>query len=388
MSLPPAQRRLRVLHFVWGFDSGGTENQLLQLVRLQRAAAACDVQVATLRREGVLLERFEQALGAPVQEFRTRSFYGPSMAAQLGRYVRHLRRQRIDVVHTHDFYANVFGLLGARLAAVPVRIASKRETLGLRTPAQDRMESLAYRLAQRIVANAATVGEHLAGRGVPRDKIVVIHNGLDPARAQVGPGWQRDEACRRFGLPPGLRYTTIVASLREVKDHATLLRAAARVASQVPDAGFALAGEGELREALRAQAQALGIAARVFFIGHCDAVADLLGLSAVGVLCSRAEGFSNAILEYMAAGLPVVATDVGGAREALREGESGHLVAPGDDAGLGARLIGLLREPERAQRMGAQGRARVEAEFSCAAQLARTQALYQALASGAPARAP
>jgi L-malate glycosyltransferase len=147
----------------------------------------------------------------------------------------------------------------------------------------------------------------------------------------------------------------------------------------VPEAAFVIAGEGALLGELRALAATLGIEGATFFIGRCQRVAELLSISDVCVLSSRAEGFSNSILEYMAAGCPVVATDVGGAREAMIENETGHLVAAGDDEALAARIISLLRHPERAREMGARGRRIVSEKFSCEAQLERTQNLYERL---------
>src|SRR5260370_31573735 len=117
------------------------------------------------------------------------------------------------------------------------------------------------------------------------------------------------------------------------------LRAAARVRAAVPDAGFGIAGEGELMESLREFAGQLGIQDDVFFLGRCDNVADLLFASEIGVLSSKAEGFANAILEYMAAGLPVVATEVGGARGAISEVQTGYVVASGDEPKHGHRIL-------------------------------------------------
>ena len=157
------------------------------------------------------------------------------------------------------------------------------------------------------------------------------------------------------------------------------LRAAARVRQAVPDAGFILAGEGELMPQLRAVATQLGIAADVFFIGRCDRIADLLFISDVCALSSKAEGFSNSILEYMAAARPVVATAVGGAREAIIEDETGYIVASGDDEQMAARIIELLRDPQRARAMGEKGKQRVAEEFSTSRHLANTLALYSEL---------
>jgi glycosyltransferase involved in cell wall biosynthesis len=191
-----------------------------------------------------------------------------------------------------------------------------------------------------------------------------------------------------FGLPPTRRYMSIVANLRNpVKDHPMFLRAAARVRAAVPDAGFAIAGEGELMESLRELADQLGIQDDVFFLGRCDRVADLLFASEIGVLSSKAEGFANAILEYMAAGLPVVATDVGGAREAIAEGETGYSMASGDDEKMAARIIELLNSPERARAMGGRGKLIAAEKFSCDRHLQNTLELYDELLS-APKSAP
>ena len=161
------------------------------------------------------------------------------------------------------------------------------------------------------------------------------------------------------------------------------LRAAARVRAAVPDAAFVIAGEGELMPGLRELATELGIADDVHFIGRCDDVASLLFASHIGVLSSRAEGFANAILEYMAAGLPVVATDVGGVREAIVEGETGYIVPSGDDEQMAERIIQILSNDENARAMGARGKAIVADKFSCDRHLRNTLELYDELLSGA-----
>jgi glycosyltransferase involved in cell wall biosynthesis len=157
------------------------------------------------------------------------------------------------------------------------------------------------------------------------------------------------------------------------------LRAAKKTREQIPEATFLLAGEGPLITSIRAQAEELGILSSTFFLGRCNHVPALLSISDVCVLSSKAEGFSNSILEYMAAARPVVATDVGGAKEAIVEGETGYLVRSDDDSAMAERIIELLRDPERALAMGQKGRIVVEEKFSCAAQLKKTEALYEEL---------
>jgi glycosyltransferase involved in cell wall biosynthesis len=147
----------------------------------------------------------------------------------------------------------------------------------------------------------------------------------------------------------------------------------------VPDALFVLAGIGELMPSLKELAASLGLQDHAIFVGRCSRVPELLAASNVGVLSSSAEGFSNAILEYMASSLPVVATDVGGAREVIREGVTGHLVPARDFESMGARIIDLLKNPERARAMGEEGRAYVAEQLTLENRLARTEDLYDRL---------
>jgi len=176
------------------------------------------------------------------------------------------------------------------------------------------------------------------------------------------------------------RVVTIVANMRlRVKDHPMFLRMARRVREQMPEAMFVLAGEGELLAELRALAADYGLARHAIFTGRCANVGEVLAASDVCVLSSTGEGFSNAILEYMAASRPVVATDVGGVREAVTEGETGYIVPSGDDAAMAARVCELLENPVRASEMGERGRRAVEGKFSTKAQLMRVENLYDEL---------
>ena len=168
----------------------------------------------------------------------------------------------------------------------------------------------------------------------------------------------------------------------EVKDYPMFLRAAQRVSSAIPDVAFLLAGEGELQESLKQFAAQLEITSNAVFLGRAENIAELLSVSDVCVLSSKAEGFSNSILEYMAAGRPVVATSVGGAREAIVEGETGYTVPSGNDELMAGKIISLLRDPAKARLLGEQGRRVVEEKFSSQALLRNTEALYEALLAG------
>jgi L-malate glycosyltransferase len=370
--------RKNVLQLIGSFHSGGSERQAAQLVRLLREDKTHRIFVACLNGEGVLRGEVERLGFDDIPEFRLNSFYDANMLRQLARARRFLRENRIDIIQTHDFYTNVFGMLAGRLANVPVRIAAKRET-GTKTRAQRFVERRAYNFAHKIVANAEAVKNHLIETGAAAGKIEVIYNGLDLARFDLK-NKNRAEILKSFNLPAdeNLKFVTIVANFRSpVKNQAMFLRAARKVKEKFPDARFVLAGEGELLGEAKNLAKDLGLAGESHFIGRCADVPALLNASDVCVLSSRTEGFSNSILEYMAAGKPVVATKVGGAAEAVREGENGFLIESDDDEALAARLIELLENPRQARKFGERGRQIVKEKFSTAAQLAKTLQLYE-----------
>ncbi len=371
-----------VLQLIGSFHQGGSERQAVQLTRLLNEDGRCRVHLATLDESGLLRGDAERLGLGDIPKFPLTSFYDANFIKQVRRFVALLREREIEVVHTHDFYTNVFGMIGATLAGVPVRIASKRETLGMRSRAQAFVQRGAFKLAHHVVVNAEAVRRQLVAEGVRTEKITTVYNGLDMSRVTPPGNLSRAETLANFALPTdeSLRFVTIVANLRhDVKDHPTFLRAARRVRQEMPDARFVLAGEGELDGRLRALASELGIERDVFFMGRCERVAELLSISDVCVLSSKAEGFSNSILEYMAAARPVVVTDVGGAREAVADGETGYIVPVGDDEVMAARIVSLLRDRERAGAMGERGRRVVAQKFSCEAQLQQTLGLYEKL---------
>jgi glycosyltransferase involved in cell wall biosynthesis len=369
-----------VLFIIDSFEQGGSERQALQLLRQLHLSGACRVHLACLQDRGSLRAEAEQLDIGEIHEYPLNSFYDLNFARQLQRFVRYLREKRIDVVHAHCFYTNFFGMIGAFLARVPARITSKGETSGFRTPMQKRAERISFRLAHRVIPNCLVVQDLLISEGVDPKRIIQHYNGLDMERLKVRAGLTREEALAMFGLPGDRRLISIVANLHNpVKDHPMLLRAAARVHAAVPDAALVIAGEGELMPGLRQLATELGIADDVHFIGRCDDVASLLFLSHLGVLSSKAEGFANAILEYMAAGLPVVATDVGGVREAIVESETGYIVPSGDDEKMAERIIQVLGNDETARVMGERGKAIAAEKFSSEHHLRNTLELYEEL---------
>ena len=374
--------KFKILQLINSFHTGGSERQAVQLTRLLHSEKECEVSVACLSKEGVLIEEIEKLGIKNIPEFPLTSFYDANFLRQINRLANFLREQEIQIIQSSDFYTNVFGMAAGALAKTPVRIAAKRET-GTKTNAQRFVERRAYNFAHAVVTNAETVRKYLVETGVSAKKIVTIYNGLDLKKFILAEE-NREKHLLEFNLPTdkNLRFITIVANFRSpVKNQKMFLRAAKKVKENFPGARFVLAGEGELLDETKAFAASLGLPNETFFPGRCADVPKLLSVADVCVLSSTTEGFSNSILEYMAAGKPVVATNVGGAAEAVIEGETGFLVDSDDDEQMANRLTELLQNTRKATEMGIAGKKTAEENFSTAAQLEKNLALYEKLTS-------
>ncbi len=372
---------MNVLQLIGSFNQGGSERQAVQLTKLLHSENSVNVFVATLNKEGVLLKEIEALNLGEVYEYRLNSFYDVNFLKQVRKFSKFLRDQRIDIIHTHDFYTNIFGILAAKLAGVKIKIASKRQTVAKRNEMQNRVENQIFKIADGIVVNADAVKRYVISHGTSEEKVRVIHNGLDVERL-IPKETDSRKICAVLGIPydQNIKFVVHLANVRHrVKNQEMLLRSAVRIKDKCPEAHFVFAGEGERLEELETLSQELGISERTHFIGTCVNVPELLSISYVCVLTSFSEGFSNSILEYMNAGKPVVATDVGGANEAIVDGTSGFLVDSNDDEALAAKLEVLFANQEMAADFGNVGRTRIEKMFTLSAQLNKTLDLYREL---------
>ena len=368
----------RVVQVFTSLNLGGMERQTLQLVRLLAESGQYEVHVASLRSNGPLKEDLEGLGFRNFPSYPLQSLHDLNAGRQVLRFAGFLRSLRACILHTHDFYTNTFGILAGALAGIPIRIASRRE-LDVFTPWQRRFDHLAYRGSHCVVANCEFLRKRLTEEGVPPEKSTVIANGIELERFSKD-GHDGPELRASFGLPRSGRVVTMVANLHnERKDHLTFAVAASRLTQDLPEVVFVIAGDGQGSAALREAMAPLRANQRLFLLGSCQRIPELLATSDVGVLCSHSEGMPNAVLEYMAAGLPVVASDVGGANEAVLEGETGYLVPPGDAAAVAERVSRLLQREDLGRRMGEAGRQRVQRHFSLATQQARVLETYTRL---------
>lgn len=294
--------------------------------------------------------------------------FTPTMLRKRKQLAQRMQELGIDVVQTFFLEGHLVGGAAAQMAGVRAIISSRRN-LGYSYSLKERLLlKLANRYPHRWLANSQAVADTISRlEGTDRSRFDVIYNGVEiPAP---------DTAPPAAAITP--RQTVVmVANLRPVKAVDILIRAAAIVVKSVPNVRFAIVGDGPQRASLVKLATELSLTGQIDFMGSTNDVRATLQGATVGVLTSTTEGFSNAILEYMCAGLPVVATDVGGNREAVLEGKTGFLVAPADQDALAGKLIYLLTRPDELLRLGRAGRERAVAEFSLAKMIRNYQEYY------------
>jgi glycosyltransferase involved in cell wall biosynthesis len=372
-------RRLRVLTLIdYLIDTGGAERFALGLAthlpadrfevwacstRSSEPAAALQLQAAGVR---------HLSLG----RHRTADI------RRMGGLLRLMRAHRFDVVHAHMFGSNVWGTVLGRLARVPVVLAHETTWSYEGEPVRRWIDGKVIgRLATRFLAVSQLDAHRMAQlEGVPPDKIVVMPNAYIPR-----PGSPDSDLRRDLGLGAETPLLAVVAQLRPQKALSVLLDAFPAIRQAVPETHLVIAGDGECRGELEAQAQRLQIADRVHFLGRRDDIDAILRAADLAVMSSDYEGMPLVAYECLANGTPLVATAVGGLPEIIQDGRTGLLVAPRDPAALAEAIAGLLGDPDRRAAMSAAGTARRD-ELMIGSVAQQFGDLYEALLaqSGAP----
>ncbi len=348
------------------FETGGSERQFAEFAR-SFLASAFRPRIGCIAKRGDFLDGLDDIMEFPLGG----NLYGVrSMQARL-RLARYLRASHTAVAHAFDFYTNLVLIPAARLARVPVVIGSQRQLGDLLSPSKSRAQLAAFRWCDRVVCNSRAAARGLIEQGLPERRVVVIGNGLAPsAFAPTAPALDRN--------PPVLRVGMIARMNSPAKNHRVFLHAAASVSRRFPGTEFILAGDGPLRPELEREAADLGIGDRVRFLGDRRDITAILASVDVSVLPSASESLSNAILESMAAGVPVVATRVGGNPELVTD-DRGLLVPPGDADALASAIECLLQNRAMRAEFGRNGRNFAQSNFTLAAMRKRHEELYQDL---------
>ena len=361
---------MRIAHLVSGGEIAGG-----QLVALRLARAGRDAGHEPL---------FVSPSGGPFVDLAAGEGF-PATVLPLGgaldlgallRLRRLLRRERVDLLHTHvHFSLNVLGRVAGRAAGARVVAHMHIENVFRAGPgrrAQVALDAATARLCAAVVAVSESTRAALVAQGYPAGRVVVVHNGIDVGETAAAPR-------RPAEIPAGAPMLLLVGRLAPVKGQRELVEALARLTAA--DAHVVLVGKdieqgGAYERDLQARAAKLGVRDRVVFAGYRDDVPGLMAGADVLVLPSHAEGLPLVVLEAMAAARPVVASAVGGTPELVVDGETGILVPPGDVGALATALDALLADPPRARRLGEAGRRRVERAFTLEAMSGRVLAVY------------
>jgi glycosyltransferase involved in cell wall biosynthesis len=363
--------KMKALLVFPGPELGGAERQGMHLARNLKSQG-CEVHVwSTLSGHGRVVEE----CAAENIPWAAHRFLWPCRKSSLVRdglhLMRALRRLRPDVIVSYTTSPNVGCGLFWRFTPAKVCIWGQRNTSDLRG---DRIERLAFRQVSAVVCNAAHEVEYLEKTlGKSKIPIHVVSNGLAPAPiAKTRQAWRSD-----LNIPQNAVVAVMLANFRPQKDHTTLLNAWAGMLKDAnpdqPRPCLVLAGAPQFTfQEVRQLAEELKIIDTIRFPGQVHDVSGLLAACDIGVLISKREGLSNAVLEYMAAGLPVITTDLPGNREALGDGSENAFCLPENSNDLAERLLRLMLNPDARYVMGEQNRQRAEIRFSIEAMCEKT----------------
>lgn len=367
--------RIRVCYIIRQLGKGGAEKQLFYLVRGLDKSRFHPV-VVSLTPGGYWKGRFKD-LNVEIFEIEGGRF---RYFKRLINILKFLRTLMPDIVHTFMLTANSYGRFGALLAGVPVIVGSERSIAEIGNDKKKWeiwLDKVLCSFTDTIICNTETARLNLIKQhSFASEKLTTILNGFDWAEFQS----HGDPAMNERGVPSEKAVGT-VGTLSGVKNHRLFLDVARIVSDQYSGDSlfFIIVGDGPLRGELQAYAQHIGLGSKVLFTGERDDIPRLLRRMDVFVHTSRYEGLCNAIMEAMAGGLPVVATDAGGNRELVLENETGFLCPVRDPSALAEKILLLLRDGSLARKMGAKGAARIYEGYSVEKMVQQTAAVYERL---------
>ena len=368
-------KKIKITLIIDNLEIGGAQKQFIELVKnIDRNKFKIIVVALSIHRINLLKELVDSGI-----EVRLIDQWGKICVPAFVKLFKLLKNERPDIVHTYLFTASLYGRIVAKLIGIPVVIVSERSTDNWKKSSYIWMDRILAKVTDRILVNAQTIKESLVKREkIPDKKIQIIYNGLDLNKFDSGRG-NKDQIRENLGVLNGNLVIGIIGRLSKEKDHLTFLNAAKQIISTTPRVNFIIVGDGHLRKELEDISINLGIKDSVIFMGNTSNVSDVLIATDILVSASLYEGCSNAILEAMATGLPVVATKVGGNKEIVTDGITGILITPQDPDALAEAVLSLLKNAELMKSMGKKGRERIEADFILSKMVKNTEEVYETL---------
>jgi len=364
-------RRIRIAHVVFKLDVGGLERVVINLMK-HMSRRDYDASLYCLKEGGNLANELVED-GYAVHHLFKKDRVEYSLFFKIARM---FKRERVDIVHCHNIGALFYGSIGSKLAGTAGTLYTAHGVYSANRLGKLRFAR--FMPIDRVVTVSDDAREAMlsSGRFDP-DDVQTLPNGIDIDLFDVDV--DKHELKDELGLPEGVPVFGIVARLSWEKEHKTLLDAMAMLNSEVASSILVVVGDGPIRGELEQHAADAGVADRVFFLGERRDVPRLLQVFDAFVLSSRLEGLSLTLLEAAAAGLPIVATNVGGNSEVVVDGQTGFIVEPGDPGALAGAMSKVGGDPELARSMGELGRKRVVEHYSLDAMVKRYDKIYHEL---------
>ena len=317
-----------------------------------------------------------RAASIPVMDLEAQSKWDLRVVYRLFRL---LKRENIQILHSHLFHANLLGRIAGKMAGVPI-VISTRHSVDIGGRGREWINRWTKRWTDVTIAVSDQACEaERRWSGTKSGEIVTIYDGIKTEAFERADLQESKELKRKLGIESDAPVIGMIARFHRAKGHSYLMEAMPYILDQFPKAKVLLIGGGELRPTIKEKVQKLGLTDSIIFTGIRQDIPRILSALDLFVLPSLWEGLGIAILEAMAAGLPVVATRVGGIPEVVEDRVTGLLVPPRDPEALAKAIIALLQDRERAKDMGRAGRERVEKHFSVERMVQQTEALYEEL---------
>jgi len=359
MTFPPK----RIFYLITDLDVGGAESMLFELA--QRIDKNKFIpEIGCLKGKGIVGEKLE-ALGIKVRCFCVEK---PWHIYKLLKIASFLKKGRFDILHSYLFHANIIGRICGRIAGIPIIISSIRvcEKKKLYHLWMDKITN--WMVSLEICVSKEVKNFTIEKAGIPEYKLEIVENGISDSFLDAVTSHRNKKA---HSLVVGT-----IARLSRQKGIEYLLYAAKRVIEQFSDIAFIIAGKGPLASQLKELSIELGISDKVKFLGFKNNIPELLSVIDIFVLPSLWEGMPNVVLEAMAAGKPVIATDTGGSKDIIRSNVNGVLVEPENSEALAEAILKLLGDPAQRQRLGQSARETVKKRFSIDKTISKTEQVY------------
>ncbi|MBI5586785.1 MAG: glycosyltransferase [Deltaproteobacteria bacterium] len=357
-------------------DLAGTENQLIKMIN-GLGGKGFEIRLVCFK-DHPWLRKNAPSLACKTEVIELNQFKKPHTYGNCVRLVRFLRSSSPDIVHTFFPMANILGVIAARMAGTKVILSSRRDYGEWMNGRYMMMTRFANRFTTKILANSYKVKElTMEKEGVDSSRIEVFLNGIDTSRFEnVRP----ERALKKsLGIADGNRVVGIVANFRPMKHHTTFLMAAREMLRQRDDVTFLLIGTGPLKEEMERLSRTLGIAESVRFTNSQKDVIPYLSIMDVGVNCSEGEGLSNAIMEYMSAGVPCVVSEAGGNTDLITNGYNGYTFKIDDHKTLASLILELFDDDAKRELFARNALDTIKNKMSLEVILSKYENFYKSL---------